>query len=234
MLLVLFLAGDASADLIDNPDLLMDSRQQLTLPKAEDQIQEKKKENVEVNVNSSENTENRGELKTQDSKHLDQEEVGIILPATKKKKVVEKNGFREPIRLKSDGKSIYSRDGGMIHLAENVELTQANLRLQADQAKVFLDQEDSGNSVSKVEIFGNVHISKNDDDPKERMTARGEKAYFFNEQRQVTLVGNVRLWRGGQLIKGKKITYHLETGMVIVDQASGVVNPELRQEDRGK
>ena len=58
------------------------------------------------------------------------------------------------------------------------------------------------------------------------MVAHGDKAVFYNAQQKVKLIGNARLYRGGDLMKGSKITYDIQTGMVIVDKAQGVVQPE--------
>ena len=42
---------------------------------------------------------------------------------------------------------------------------------------------------------------------------------------------NARLWKGGHLIKGKKIIYDLNSGMISVDEARGVVQPgELKND----
>ena len=155
--------------------------------------------------------------------------VKIDPPKETKKQIKTKpkdSGNKEPIHLKSDGKSTFSRDGGIVHLAKNVVITQASLRLRADEAKVHLDLKNSENNVKKVEIKGSVKVSKFSDVPSETITAKGDKAFFFNSQRRVILVGNARLWRGGHLIKGNKITYQLDTGMITVDQATGVVQPE--------
>ena len=61
--------------------------------------------------------------------------------------------------------------------------------------------------------------------------ARGDSATFFNERQAVELDGNARLWKGGHLIKGKKIMYDINSGMISVDEARGVVRPgELKND----
>ncbi len=153
-------------------------------------------------------------------------------PAAKKQKPTSK----EPIRLKSEGRSTYSRDGGIIHLVKNVVITQAELRFQADEAKVHLNQshQNEEDNVDRVEVIGNVQIAKFSDDPNEKLTAKGERAFFYNEKRKVVLIGNARLWRGGHLVKGKQISYDLDTGMITVDRAEGVVKPGEGKNDKPK
>lgn len=133
---------------------------------------------------------------------------------------------KAPIELKSQGQTTYARNGGLIQLREDVVITQADLRLQSDEAKIYLNETSEENDVEKVEVYGQVKMTKFDEIPSERVTARGERAVFFNSRQKVELIGNARLWKGGHLIRGKKITYDIPTGMITVDQAVGVVRPE--------
>ncbi len=149
----------------------------------------------------------------------------------KTKKVKPSKGKKAPVKLKCDGQSTYSRKNGVMTLKENVVITQANLRLQADEAVVSFYKEKSeaeNDSVKEVEIIGNVKVSKFDPDPAQRMVAHGNRAVFYNSEQKVKLIGNARLYRGGDLMRGKQITYDIQTGMVFVDQARGIVQPKGR------
>lgn len=144
----------------------------------------------------------------------------------KRKPAPKKNEKREPIRIKSDGKSTYSRNGGLIHLERNVVITQGDLRFQADEARVFVRENGpTDDNIEKVEVIGNVNVTKFSDDPAEKMSAKGERAFFYNDKRKVTLVGNARLWKGGHLFKGREISYDLDKDEITVDKAEGVLRP---------
>lgn len=148
-------------------------------------------------------------------------------PAPEKTQVSERR--KAPINLKGDGQSSYSRKKGLMILRENVVITQENLRLQADEAEVSFYMEDAAfekDSVKEVNITGNVKVSKFDPDPSQRMIAHGDRAIFYNNEQKVILLGNARLYRGGDLMRGKRITYDIPSGMVEVDQARGVVQPK--------
>ena len=146
----------------------------------------------------------------------------------KKKKSTESDAERkkQPIELKSDGEAVYSKNGGVVHLVENVRITQGNLFFRSDEAKAFFVEIAGEHVVEKVEIFGNVKVAKYSEDPTENIKASGNQAVYLNSIGLVTLTGNARLWQGGHLIKGKKITYELSTGIIKVDRAEGVVTPE--------
>lgn len=130
-----------------------------------------------------------------------------------------------PIQIKSDGDATYSKNGGTVHLIKNVRISQGNLFFRSDEAKAFFIDVDGEKLVDKVEIFGNVRVAKHAVDPKKIVKASGNRAFFYNSQRKVILIGNARLWQGGHLIKGKQITYDVDTGIVKVNQAEGVVQP---------
>lgn len=136
---------------------------------------------------------------------------------------------RSPVHIKSDGQLTYARNNGVIHMTQNVVITQDELRFQADEARVWVNEADPENNVEKVECIGNVRVSKFSSDPAEKITARGERAFFYNESRKIILQGDARLWRGGHLIKGTNITYTLDDGMITVDRAEGVVQPEEKK-----
>jgi lipopolysaccharide transport protein LptA len=134
-----------------------------------------------------------------------------------------------PIHLQSDGTSTYSRNGSVVHLQKNVVITQDDIRLQSDEARVLFAPEgrrENNNTVQSVEVNGKVNLTRLSKDPAERITAKSDKAIFDNDSQKVTLDGNARLWKDGHLIKGDRIVYEIVTGMIKVDRAQGVVQPE--------
>ena len=147
-------------------------------------------------------------------------------PAKPVNQASRKERAKQPIRLESEGRTTYARSGGLIHLRKNVVITQADLRLRADEAKVHVDEGQKDNSIKKVEVIGQVKITKSDADPSKRVTARGQQGEFLNSKQEIILSGNARLWRGGHLIRGKKIIYNLVSGLISVDEAVGVVQPK--------
>lgn len=146
---------------------------------------------------------------------------------SKAPKVSKEQRRNAPIHLQSDGTSTYSRNNLVVQMEKNVLITQEDLRLQSNAATVHLAEgKTENNGVKSAELTGKVSISRNSNDPAERMNARSDKATFDNNAQTVILEGNARLWREGSLIKGEKITYEITTGMIKVDRAQGVVQPD--------
>lgn len=148
---------------------------------------------------------------------------------SKDSKVAEKTRRDAPIHWQSDGTATYSRNGSVVHLQKNVVITQDDVRLQSDEARVLFSpngKKENNNSVQTVELNGKVTVNRFTKDPSERITARSDRAIFENETQKVTLDGNARLLKDGHLIKGDRIVYEIVTGMIKVDRAQGVVQPE--------
>ncbi len=115
-----------------------------------------------------------------------------------------------------------TREGQMIELRKDVVVTQGDVKLTADSANVYFDQ---NKEVNKILASGNVKVARDAALPKDRMTARGNEAIFFNSERKVVLKGKASLIRGGDIVRGKQISYDLNTGWITVDNVEGVVQP---------
>lgn len=129
---------------------------------------------------------------------------------------------KQPVKWKSKGLRA-TKEKGVMELSEDVVVTQGELQLKANHAKVFYD--DKLDEVSKVVVTGNVKINKNSADPKERISGAGNEGVFYNSERKVILRGNAQLIRGDDVLRGKQITYELDTGWISVDNVEGVMQP---------
>lgn len=229
-----FITHPASADIIDSiDDLLGDDAKKPE--QSEDETRKNKESEDEAHVqklkksNENENPNEKSETLPSPERKSDKKSSSVQ-PRPKKKKVpVASKQSKKPIKLTSEGRSTYSRSGGTIHLRENVVITQDDLKLRSNEAKVYVDESNQDETVRKVEVIGEVKITKSDADASKRVTARGNSATFLNTSQKITLKGNARLWRGGHLIRGKQITYDITTGLITVDEAVGVVQPGEEQ-----
>lgn len=133
----------------------------------------------------------------------------------------DKEDRKKPIQWSAKGLKA-SRDGKIVDLIENVVVTQGNLRMTAKKARIFFNDDDE---VNRVEADGDVKVNKAAVQPKDRISARGNKAIFYNAQRKVILTGRAALWRGSDVVRGKQISYNLDSGWITVDNVEGVVQP---------
>jgi len=134
---------------------------------------------------------------------------------------------RAPVHFQNAGMTTYSKDRATVLLQNSVVITQDDMRLESDDAKITLQPSGTAEGGVKTALLtGKVSISRSSSDPSERMNAKSERAIFDNQAQTVALEGNARLWREGNLIKGDRIIYEVTTGMIKVDKAQGVVQPE--------
>ncbi len=130
-----------------------------------------------------------------------------------------------PVYWKGD-LATYSQNGTQILIDKNVVITQEDVRLQSDQAKVKVLKGGVGEGVDSAEMIGRVKVARSSKDPTQKMTAQGDRAFFDNSGQIVTIDGNAKLWRDGHLIEGDRIVYEIISGTVKVDKVKGVVQPE--------
>ncbi len=134
----------------------------------------------------------------------------------------KKAANRSPVLFESKNLQAM-KDQGEIVLKEEVIITQSDFRLEADEATIYFDQKTR--EAVKVIASGRVKAFKEDQDLKERVKAECHEAVFYSQERKMILRGNAKLWRGADLIRGKKIIYDLDTGRITAERIEGVVQP---------
>ena len=108
---------------------------------------------------------------------------------------------REPVYFESMGLQ-GQRSQGVINLLDKVVVTQGDMRMEADKANVHFDQKTE--EVNKIVAIGNVKMFRTDPDTNQKVRAESNEVLFLNLERKVILKGNAKLWRGGDLVKGKR------------------------------
>lgn len=156
----------------------------------------------------------------------------ILEPKSKAKRETKQNSAvedsKQPVQFESKGLQAL-KEKGTAELIDDVVVTQGTMRMEADKAKIYYD--DNVKDVVRVVAEGNVKIFKIDEETGEKIKAFGDRVEFDNKLRTVVLDGNPRLWRGADLVRGKKIIYELDTGWIRADRVAGEVHP---QEDKKK
>ncbi len=165
----------------------------------------------QVKNKADEKTEDKAEDRTDDK-------AGGKVRGEKRHKPVK----RTPIQFES--KSLQAvKDQSRVVLQEDVLITQGDFRLQADEATIYFDKKTR--EAMKVIASGRVKAFKSDVELKQRVKAECNEAVFYNQERKMVLRGNAKLWRGEDLVRGKQITYELDTGWIKADRVEGVVQP---------
>ena len=134
-----------------------------------------------------------------------------------------------PIKYSSE-RLAGQKQGGVVVLEENVVVTQADMRIEADKATIHFDQ--ATNEVIDCVAVGNVKFFRRDPETGNPVTADGREAVFNNRDRTVTLKGDPKLVRGGDVVRGRQIIYDLTSGWVKADRVEGVVQPSKQDSSK--
>ncbi len=114
---------------------------------------------------------------------------------------------RDPIQIEADELVVQDQDKTAVFRG-NVKLVQGPTTLLARSITVYYSGRASGatQKISKVEARGPIKVTSQD------QTARGDKATFLMNSQILTLVGRVILTKGGNELRGDKLTVNLKTG----------------------
>lgn len=123
--------------------------------------------------------------------------------------------------VKIDAASLEVRDKNKIAtFSGNVQVVQGDTTLRCKTLAVFYDQETSGNAmpaaqpgpggqqrIRRLEAKGDVIVTQKD------QTATGDRGIFEMAANTVTLDGNVVVRQGQSVLRGKRLTVNLTTGV---------------------
>ena len=88
-------------------------------------------------------------------------------------------------------------------------------------------QEIYTNKINEICDNYKIWAMARENDPQKKAKSTSNEAVFYNKERKVVLRGNPQLIRtGGDIVKGKEITYELDTGWVRVEHVEGVLQPK--------
>lgn len=99
----------------------------------------------------------------------------------------------------------------------NVKVEQADMTLEANTVRVYYERGQAENlTILRIDASGNVRLTS----PSER--AVGNYGIYDVRQRQITLVGNVRLTKGESTLNGDRLQVNLDSGVIRLDGAPAV------------
>lgn len=123
---------------------------------------------------------------------------------------------RAPIDLSADRAEAQDRADRAI-FAGDVVVKQGNLTLRTARLSLAYASED-GIDINRIDASGGVVVTS----PSE--TARGEFAVYDLNEGLITMIGNVRLERGGSYLSGARLTIDLDSGRAVIDGGLRGVN----------
>lgn len=123
---------------------------------------------------------------------------------------------RAPIDLAADRAEAQDRADRAI-FAGNVVVRQGELTLRTARLTLAYASQ-GGIDINRIDASGGVVVTS----PSE--TARGDFAVYDLDEGLITMVGNVRLERGGSYLSGGRLTIDLDSGRAVMDGGLRGVN----------
>ena len=123
---------------------------------------------------------------------------------------------RAPVDISADRGEAQDRADRVV-FAGNVVVRQEQLTLRTARLTVAYT-DSNGIDINRIDASGGVVVTS----PSE--TARGDFAVYDLDQGLITMVGNVRLERGGSFLNGGRLTIDLDTGRAVMDGGLRGVN----------
>lgn len=129
-----------------------------------------------------------------------------------------------PVSFGADRIELQDRENRVI-LSGNVQITQANLRLNS--ARTLLNYSDAGSlRLDRITATGGVVVTRGNE------RASGDTAIYDFNRRIITMAGNVQLRRGGDTLSGGRLVIDLRSGVSSVDgSAAGASNADQDPRD---
>jgi lipopolysaccharide export system protein LptA len=123
---------------------------------------------------------------------------------------------RAPVDVSADRAEAQDRADRAV-FAGNVVVRQGQLTLRTARLTLAYTSGD-GIDINRIDASGGVTVTS----PSE--TARGDFAVYDLNEGLITMVGNVRLERGGSYLSGGRLTIDLDTGRAVMDAGLRGVN----------
>jgi len=126
----------------------------------------------------------------------------------------------QPVRIRAASLEVREKDKQATFTGD-VHVVNGDTELRCKSLVVFYDEETGGGknlkaadpgpsgerSIKRIEAKGNVLVTQKD------QNATGESAIFNMKENIVTLIGNVVVTRGGDVMRGPKLTVDLTNGV---------------------
>jgi lipopolysaccharide export system protein LptA len=159
--------------------------------------------------------------------------IGSVAMGQSAMSALKGHNANAPIDVASDRIEVQDRADRAV-FSGNVKVRQAELMLDTERLTLSYSSGD-GVKINRLDASGGVVVKS----PTE--TARGNFGIYDLDRKLITLIGAVRLDRGGSQINGQRLTIDLNSGRAVVDgggrgigQSGGRVTGHFTVPQRGQ
>lgn len=140
--------------------------------------------------------------------------LAIIFSPTASLAAIEGLDAKQPIAIDADALEVLQKEQKAI-FSGNVVAKQGDMNLNADEMVVFYKPGGGDDSISKIEVVGNVRLSTKAE------TAKAQSGVYDTSNSVVILNGDVTLTKDNNILKGNKLTFNIATGQSKLEKGEG-------------
>jgi len=134
-----------------------------------------------------------------------------------------------PVHFDADHSELLDKQDRAL-LVGHVVITQDDLRLTCARGVVAYTSENGGQKIQRFDATGEVDVTRGDEN------AHGDAGIYDFNQHIITLVGNVVLHRGSDVLRGARLVYDLDSGLARVDGrgVAGAAGSNMHADGQGR
>ena len=124
---------------------------------------------------------------------------------------------RVPIHIEADRmESDHQREA--VLFAGNVEASQGDLLIRADEMTVFYAKPKEGDGPGTEKSIDNLHATGNVKIVKQDWAATGDVVEYKADERKVVLTGNTKVFQDNNTVSGDRVVLFLDEGKSVVEK----------------
>lgn len=124
---------------------------------------------------------------------------------------------QQTISISSDRAELDNKQHTAVHRG-NVVVKRGDVTLYSNEIESWFDEESK--RIKRIEARGEVKLVQAD------ITITAERATYFDQQQKVVLSGKPVCKKGDNVLTGSQITYFMDTGRIVVEDAKSTIAPK--------
>lgn len=130
------------------------------------------------------------------------------------------NEVPQPILVEADRMEAEQQQHA-VFFSGNVEATQGELVIHADEMKIDYGEPDSQGDQVDHRRFKKVFAKGSVEVVKAGWLATGDSLEYFAEDRKVVVIGDAKAWQGKNMVAGDSIVLYLDEGRSVAEKGTG-------------
>lgn len=131
----------------------------------------------------------------------------------------------KPIEIAADALEVL-QEKNMAIFSGNVEALQGNIILKAQRMEVYYRNKDNQSAVANLGAVSRIEVKNNVTLATPAESAKAARGVYNVDKQMITLIGDVMLKRGQNMLRGGQLDYNLKTQKSLLTSGGTVKNSD--------